>query len=166
MCTHTRARVTACGEGWRSAKWRRFRGRSLAESPLRSQHNNNMPYVADLAAVARLEGSVVGEPGFTPGQCVAFVKKASGAPATAGWRKGAHVKSSPPSPGTAIASFSGAGGTYSGGHGHAAIFVRLVAGGIEVWDQWVGHPVSKRVLHFKGGGGDYSNDGDLFYVIE
>jgi hypothetical protein len=34
-----------------------------------------------------MKGKVIGEPGFTPGQCVAFVKKVSGAPNTSLWRK-------------------------------------------------------------------------------
>ena len=35
------------------------------------------------------------------------------------------MKSNPPAPGTAIASFSGPGGTYNGERGHAAIFKEL-----------------------------------------
>lgn len=124
-------------------------------------------YVASLRTCESMKGKVIGEPGFTPGQCVAFVKKVSGAPNTSLWRKGPSVKASPPAPGTAIASFSVAGGKYSGNDGHAAIFVRMDARGIVVYDQWVTHPVAMRTLYFKGGVGlDYSNDGDLFFTIK
>eukprot|EP01100_Stratorugosa_tubuloviscum_P015133 TRINITY_DN84_c2_g1_i1.p1 TRINITY_DN84_c2_g1~~TRINITY_DN84_c2_g1_i1.p1 ORF type:complete len:125 (-),score=34.37 TRINITY_DN84_c2_g1_i1:244-618(-) len=110
-------------------------------------------------------GKVYGEQGFTPGQCVAFVKQCSGAPQTSRWRKGVQVKYNNIVSGTAIASFSGFNGTYSGSKGHAAIFIRKRPEGIVVYDQWVGHPVSERTIFYKGDG-NYSNDADLFFVIE
>jgi hypothetical protein len=107
------------------------------------------------------EGEVVGD-----GQCVAFVKEASGAPQTALWRRGADVKGADIPKGTAIATFDN-DKYLSLPHGnHAAIYVDQNAEGLIVWDQWVGHPVSQRTIHFKGGEGYPSNDGDAFSVIE
>ncbi|CAF1307034.1 unnamed protein product [Didymodactylos carnosus] len=51
-------------------------------------------------------------------------------------------------------------GKYSG---HAAIYTGQDANGIQVWDQWVGHPVSQRTIRWNGSG--ISNNGDSFYVI-
>jgi hypothetical protein len=100
------------------------------------------------------------------GQCVAFVKEASGAPQTSLWKEGEKVRSSEILTGTAIATFIN--GVYpSHSHGnHAAIYVEQVADGLVVWDQWTGQPVHKRTIHFRDGVGDLSNDGDAFSVIE
>jgi hypothetical protein len=101
------------------------------------------------------------------GQCVAFVKEASGAPQTALWREGQKVRGAGIASGTAIATFIE--GVYpSHAHGnHAAIYVDQNDAGLVVWDQWKGQPVHKRTIHFRGGDTDNpSNDGDAFSVIE
>ncbi len=59
----------------------------------------------------------------------------------------------------AIATFN-ASGEY---HGHAAIYLGQDTQGIQVVDQWKGHPASKRTIRFGGSG--TSNDGNQFYVI-
>ena len=107
------------------------------------------------------EGQVVGN-----GQCVAFVKDASAAPQTSLWKEGGKVKGAQIDIGTAIATFIA--GVYPDlPHGnHAAIYVEQNADGLVVWDQWTGQPVHKRTIHFRGGVGDLSNDGDAFSVIE
>lgn len=51
-------------------------------------------------------------------------------------------------------------GKYSG---HAAIYISQNGDGIQVWDQWVGHPVSQRTIRWNGSG--ISTNGDSFYVI-
>ena len=109
------------------------------------------------------ENEVVGN-----GQCVAFVQKASGAPLTSSWTKGALAKNSHIAKGTAIATFDpdGSYGNHTDGRSHAAIFVEQQSAGLLVWDQWVGHPVSQRVIRFRNGSGKPVNDGDQFYVIE
>jgi hypothetical protein len=102
------------------------------------------------------------------GQCVAYVKAASGAPATSTWRRGARVKGvTGLAAGTAVATFS-ANGQYENvtGRSHAAIVVRVESGGIQVWDQWIGHPVAERFIRFDNASGGGSNDGDGFYVID
>jgi len=107
------------------------------------------------------EGEVVGD-----GQCVAFVKEASGAPQTALWKEGKQVRGTSVEKGTAIATFIG--GVYpSHKHGnHAAIYVSQNADGLLVWDQWSGQPVHQRTIHFRGGAGEPVNDGDAYAVIE
>ena len=106
-------------------------------------------------------GKVVGN-----GQCVAFVREASGAPATNEWVQGQAVRGAPLSSGTAIATF--VDGTYPNAPtgNHAAIYLSQDDTGLTVWDQWVGQPVHKRVIKFKGGQGSPSNDGDKFSVID
>jgi hypothetical protein len=107
------------------------------------------------------EGEVVDD-----GQCVAFVKEASGAPQTSLWKQGEKVRGSDIPKGTAIATFMN--GVYpSHCHGnHAAIYVEQNAEGLVVLDQWQGQVVHQRTIHFRGGVGDPSNDGDAFSVIE
>src|SRR5437762_1385951 len=104
-----------------------------------------MSYVA--ADPASYKDKVVGD-----GQCVAYVKTASGAPQTASWKEGAKVKGAAIATGTAIATFQG--GKYAndtGGNSHAAIYVSQDINGLTVWDQWVGQPVHQRVIRFQGG---------------
>jgi hypothetical protein len=123
-----------------------------------------MPFIAP--DPEKYEGKSVGD-----GQCVAFVKEASGAPQTSRWKEGERVRGAAGIlTGTAIATFIN--GRYpSHRHGnHAAIYVEQNADGLVVWDQWVHdhqkHPVSKRLISFKGGVGSPSDDGDAFSVIE
>jgi len=107
-------------------------------------------------------GQVVGD-----GQCVAFVKAASGATQTSLWKEGVKVRGADIPKGTAIATFID--GVYpSHAHGnHAAIYVGQNDSGIIVWDQWTGQRVHKRTINFRGGESDnLSNDGDAFSVIE
>jgi hypothetical protein len=120
-----------------------------------------MSYIA--ANPDQYAGQVVGD-----GQCVAFVRTASGAPATASWSQGAQAKGSAIAAGTAIATFdpNGTYGNHTDGTSHAAIYIGQDAGGLQVWDQWVGQPVHQRTIAFRGGAGKPVNDGDAFYVIE
>lgn len=110
------------------------------------------------------EGKKVGS-----GQCVAFVQTAAKAPATASWRKGAAVrKNQGLRSGTAIATFNSTG-TYANQStgNHAAIYMGQDLTGIWVYDQWLAQGmVRKRIIHFRGGVGSPSNDGDAFFVIE
>lgn len=48
-------------------------------------------------------------------------------------------------------------------YGHAAIYVGQNSEGIQVWDQWVGHPVSTRTIRWDGA--ELPNNGNSFYVI-
>jgi hypothetical protein len=120
-----------------------------------------MSYLA--AASADYEGTVVGN-----GQCVAYVREASGAPATNSWRRGVRVRDAAVPSGTAIAAFDddGSYGNHTDGRSHAAILVGVGPDGLIVHDQWVGQPVHERVIYYRGGQGRQSNDGDAFFVIE
>jgi hypothetical protein len=106
------------------------------------------------------EGEVVAD-----GHCAKYVQACSGAPLTALWREGPKVKGAALIRGTAIATFIG--GRYASHEtgNHAAIYDGQTAAGIWVWEQWKGHPVSRRLIHFRGGKGSPSNDGDAFSVI-
>lgn len=110
-------------------------------------------------------GHVVGN-----GQCVAFVIVAADAPHTSLWRRGMRVKGTRLFPGTAIASFDFEGnyGNHTDHSSHAAIYISQDAHGIYVWDQWVGHPVSHRLIHFQPVGHFVHpvNDGGAYSVIE
>ncbi|CAM4803978.1 unnamed protein product [Rotaria magnacalcarata] len=93
------------------------------------------------------------------GECVSFVKKCTGDERkTSQWRQGRKVRDASISSGTAIATFPD--GAYSG---HAAIYMGQDHNGIHAWDQWRGHPVSQRIIHWYGNG--LSNNGDSFYVV-
>lgn len=120
-----------------------------------------MSYVA--SSPEQYAGTVVGD-----GQCVAFVKAASGAPATSAWSQGLQVKGNGLPIGTAIATFDpdGTYGNHTDGRSHAAIYLGQDATGLQVWDQWVGQTVHHRTIFFRGGEGKRVNDGDAFYVVE
>jgi hypothetical protein len=110
------------------------------------------------------------------GQCVALVKAACGCPQTALWKRGALVKGIPLAYGTAIATFDppsaehpeGLYGNHTDGRSHAAVYLGQDVVGIQVMDQWLGQPVHKRTLRFRGGepGVKDVNNGDKFYVVE
>lgn len=101
------------------------------------------------------------------GQCVAFVKRSSGAPASSTWRQGLKVRGNNVAQHTAIATFDANGNYPSNPTGqHAAIYIDQTDQGLNVWDQWVGQPVHRRLIRFRGGSGSASNDGDAFSVIE
>ncbi|UJR08003.1 hypothetical protein I4U23_012281 [Adineta vaga] len=59
----------------------------------------------------------------------------------------------------AVATFSN--GIYSG---HAAIYISQNNQGIQVWDQWRGHPVSQRTIRWNRS--STSNNGNSFYAID
>lgn len=103
------------------------------------------------------------------GHCVRYVQECAGAPHTSRWRQGRRVRGHTNVRfGTAIATFSPIGQyeNRTDGGSHAAIFVEHHPSGIMVWDQWVGHPVAKRLIAYRGRQGRKVNDGDQFYVIE
>lgn len=107
------------------------------------------------------DGEVVGT-----GQCVAFVQQCSGAPNTGLWTEGIRVRGNRIARGTAIATFINRKYPSKSTGNHAAIYLEQDEQAIWVYDQWSGHPVSKRAIRFKGGKGSPSNDGDAFSVID
>lgn len=102
------------------------------------------------------------------GHCVRYVQVCAGLPHTSQWRQGDPVRDGEVEPGTVIATFDedGTYGNHTDGRSHAAIFCSQTAEGLLVWDQWVGHPVSTRVIRFRNGEGRAVNDGDQFCVVE
>jgi hypothetical protein len=103
------------------------------------------------------------------GHCVRFAQEAARRlPHTSQWRRGARVRYGNVPPGTVIATFESNGcyGNHIDGRSHAAILVAEEAGGLRVWDQWVGHPVQQRLIRFRDGAGKPVNDGDAFHVVE
>jgi hypothetical protein len=108
-------------------------------------------------------GRVVGN-----GHCVPFVQAAAGAPRTAEWRRGVHVRfASADLSGIAIATFDADGryGNHRDGRSHAAILIGRRDDGLLVWDQWLGQPVHQRLIRYRAGQGDPVNDGDFYHVI-
>lgn len=127
---------------------------------------NTMSYVA--ATYKKYEGTSVGD-----GQCVAFVRAASGAPQTTSWVRGEQVKSaSGIAVGAVIATFDSNGkyGSRKDGTSHTAIFLRKTAVGIVVLDQWITHgvrqPVHERTIRFNNAAGKKINNGDEYYVVK
>jgi hypothetical protein len=106
----------------------------------------------------------------TKGECatgVQYVFYKAGKPLgkTATWRKGKKVRGNHIAPGTAIASFRDNSDRFR--NDHAAILVKQTKQGLVVYDQY-NHPPKKwgkRTLWFRKNK-DYSNNGDLFYVIK
>jgi hypothetical protein len=99
------------------------------------------------------------------GECVAFVQEAAHAPETANWKRAGLVRGDLSIPqGAAIATFE-QNGRYGNqpGRSHAAIYISQNDQGLNVWDQWKGHNVDKRLKRF--GGTTPVDDGDQFYVI-
>lgn len=106
------------------------------------------------------------------GQCVAFVRAASGAPSHGVWKRGVLVKAGAVVAGTVIATFDADGkyGSRKDGTSHAAIFLKKNAIGIVVLDQWVTNgvrqAVHERTIRFNNKAGKKINDGDQYYVVD
>jgi len=92
-----------------------------------------------------------------------FYKNGNPLGLTPTWKQGKKVRGGNVAPGTAIASFRN--GKYA--RDHAAILIRETKTGLEVWDQFNNPPKAwgKRTLAFTNDMKDYSNNGNLFYVI-
>lgn len=102
------------------------------------------------------------------GHCVRYVQVAANVPHTSQWRKGQQVRGGNIPRHAVIATF-GADGRYENktdGSSHAAIFLYEDKDGLRVLDQWQGHPVAERTIHFRDGEGKKVNDGSAFYVVE
>ena len=105
-------------------------------------------------------------------ECVEFVRKTTGAPETALWKKGIKVSDAKPGEikrGTAIATFDDAGKYPTDALGqHAAIYLSHTAQAIHVLDQWNSQgEVKERPIWFnRPKGTRRSNDASTFYVIE
>jgi hypothetical protein len=123
----------------------------------------NRRWVAPNDDLTAYEGRVVGD-----GHCVAFVRKATGLPSTAHWRRGPKVRAANLIRGTAIATFNHEGryDNATDGTSHAAILLEDTTAGLMVLDQWVGHPVGPRTIRYQSGAQDAVNDGERYFAIE
>ncbi|HEY2418919.1 MAG TPA: BPSL0067 family protein [Steroidobacteraceae bacterium] len=135
-----------------TSRCRRTRSRVVAD---------NVPFVA--VRPERYIGQVVGS-----GQCVAYVRETTGLPPADVWRRGDPVSTTDCARHTAVATFDANGryGNHSDGRSHAAIFQQQISTGIRVLDQWVGHPVTHRVIRWKEGVGKAADDASRYYIIE
>jgi hypothetical protein len=110
-------------------------------------------------------GKVIGN-----GHCVALVQRANvGVPHTSKWQRGIHVKGTQLAVGTVIATFNPQGryDNKTDGSSHVAILMHAFETlGLEVIDQWVGHPCAHRTIRFKSGSGLPVDDGDAYFVLE
>lgn len=100
------------------------------------------------------------------GQCVAFVRAATGAPPSSLWKEGARIRDAVSiAHGTAIATFENGHYMNHATGNHAAIYLSHDESGVRVLDQWSGQPVHERTIHWHGTRGP-SNDADAFSIIE
>jgi hypothetical protein len=116
----------------------------------------------------------IGQASVGSGQCVPLVQKATGAPLTKEWRRGALVRGNLAlRPGTAIATFDENGhyGNHTDGRSHATIYLGQDERGIWVIDQWVERQSgihrkpSRRHIRFDEKARPNDN-GNRYYVID
>jgi hypothetical protein len=100
-------------------------------------------------------------------QCVAYVRRVTGLPASSLWRRGVKVRDANLPASTAIATFdpNGTYGNHTDGRSHAALYLDQSAEGLRVTDAWIGHPAAERTIRFKQGG-DAADNGNEYYVVE
>ncbi len=152
-----------------------FRSRFYLEDEqeiLRLRTERRTSHLANLAVCESYNGQrLSSDPGWNQylGECatgVQYVCHKSNDPIgrTSEWREGQTVRGNSIPAGTAIASFRS--GVYA--DDHAAILIRELSEGLEVWDQYNSpqKPWGTRILSFDYSGSyPYSNDGDFFSVI-
>ena len=118
-----------------------------------------------IAANPRLhEGKVL-----NTGHCMRHVQLVADVPHSSKLRRGQRVVDMPDPPrGLVIATFDEAGryANKTDGSSHIAILLAQQPDGLMVMDQWVGHPVSMRLIRRNNGQGSAVNDADRFYVAE
>jgi hypothetical protein len=109
-------------------------------------------------------GKVVGN-----GHCMQLVQLVDPlVPHSSKLRQGIRVKGADLPRGAVIATFD-ANGRYANGtdgSSHVALLVSQNEEGLNVVDQWVGHPTNTRTIRFKGGVAPACDDGDAYCVVE
>ena len=120
-----------------------------------------MPYIARADYAKPIVGN---------GECVTLVRHLAGARASSLWREGDKVpdllEKDGIAKGTVIATF--VNGRYQNLRqgNHAALFIRRVPGGIEIFDQWRNHQPSARVIYFGRSAAGASNRPERCSVVE
>jgi hypothetical protein len=103
------------------------------------------------------------------GHCMRHVQLVADVPHSSKLRRGARVvdMQNPPR-GLVIATFdhNGRYANKTDGSSHIAILLAQQPDGLMVMDQWVGKPVSMRLIRHRHGTGNAANDADRFYVAE
>ncbi len=104
------------------------------------------------------------------GQCVALVHATNpGIGLTGGWVRGAPVRGNASlQPGTVIATFTPSGhyANATDGSSHSAVYLGQTTHGIQVLDQWTGHPAAVRTIPWSNPGGVAANTGAAFHVVD
>ena len=141
----------------------------LRSRPLRTlsvsstTERNDMPYIARADYAKQKE--IVGN-----GECVTLVTHLTGARASSLWREGDKVpdlmEKGGIAKGTLIATFVNGHYQNLGQGNHAALFIRQVPGGIEIFDQWRNHKPSARVIHFGRSVAGARNRPECYSVVE
>jgi hypothetical protein len=82
--------------------------------------------------------SFIGRGQVGDGECVALVKRATGAPQTSSWHAGESVEAHAPPAGTAVATFDPDGhyGNYTDGTSHAAVLTKWTPRGFYALEQY------------------------------
>ncbi|WP_226939448.1 BPSL0067 family protein [Janthinobacterium rivuli] len=132
-------------------------------SPSSTTESNDMPYIARADYAKQKE--IVGN-----GECVTLARHLTGARASSLWREGDKVpdllEQGGIAKGTLIATF--VNGRYQNLRqgNHAALFIRQVPGGIEIFDLWRNHKPSARVIYFGRSAAGASNRPERYSVVE
>lgn len=142
----------------------KLRARALRTLSLSSTtERNDMPYIARADYAKQKE--IVGN-----GECVPLVMHLTGARASSLWREGDKVPDLLGKGGIAKGTLIA---TFVNGHyhnlrqgNHAALFIRQVPDGIEIFDQWRNHKPSARVIHFGRSAAGARNRPECYSVVE
>jgi hypothetical protein len=122
-----------------------------------------MPYIAR-------NGYLLQKESIGNGQCVALVRELTGARPSSLWREGRSLQAALAAgdlpEGAAIATFHQGRYRNLPSGNHAAVFVRKVPGGVEIFDQWHRHKPSKRTIYFKQDRAGVAQQPEKYSVIE
>jgi hypothetical protein len=93
--------------------------------------------------------SFIGHGQVGDGECVALVKRATGAPQTSSWHAGESVEAHAPPAGTAVATFDPDGhyGNHTDGTSHAAILTKWTPRGFWALEQYNVRDKNNNVVH-------------------
>lgn len=134
----------------------------------RAATNFTHGHYANSASAAGTYGKFIGRSTGT-GQCVALVHASNPAIGSTGsWVRGEPVRGNANlQPGTVIATFAPSGhyANATDGSSHSAIYLGQTAHGVQVLDQWVGHPAAVRTIPWSNPGGVAANTGSAFHVV-
>jgi hypothetical protein len=130
-----------------------------------SPHGHSVSDASAAGAYGKFIGRSTGS-----GQCVALVHATNPAIGlTGGWGRGEPVRGNASlRPGTIIATFAPSGhyANATDGSSHSAIYLGQTAHGVQVLDQWAGHPAAVRTIPWSNPGAVAANTGSAFHVVD